>query len=227
MENGRESLRAALIAADIKEFDEINEGEIGFSPSRDLETRIKRLFTASKRPLFSLFNPLGKRVAAVILGALLIFAAAMSVTAVKKPIVDFITRIFENYTLIYVHPQDVFDAPRSIEKKYSPSFMLSPYILSQTNEEKLHRDMTYECDLGRIYFRQSVISSRLNIHPDENGLQNIPFKDGYAYCYSSGGGITFFWNEHGYRFLISADPALPIDTVMKIASGIECLGKGE
>ncbi|HOB36923.1 MAG TPA: hypothetical protein PKX71_04540 [Candidatus Avimonas sp.] len=78
-----------------------SSGEIalGWIPSVGFENKMRKLIQNQKRSYWKYINTATKRVAVIMLAIVITFASAMSVKAIREPVVNTIVEIYEKFTV--------------------------------------------------------------------------------------------------------------------------------
>ena len=124
---GREVLEEALRVCCSTYCDQYPryEGEIDLGD--DYENYMDNLIRRSKNPFQRYFNTLGRRVAGIAAAMLIAFSCAMTVKAVREPVVEFFTNIYEKFVEIIFGEDDIAKAPDTIETVYTLGFIPDGY----------------------------------------------------------------------------------------------------
>ena len=114
------TIREAFEQLDAWEEDQLDidfTEEIHFSEK--YERYMARLLRAQKKPWWQYTNTVAKKVAVIALVILLTFGASMSVSAVRKPVVEFIVNVYERFVEIFFGEDDIAEASCELETIYT------------------------------------------------------------------------------------------------------------
>ena len=201
---GREVLEEALRGCCSTYCDQYPryEGEIDLGD--DYENYMNNLIKRSKNPFQRYFNTIGKRVAGIAAAILIVFSCSMTVSAVREPVVEFFTNIYEKFVEIFFEEDDIENAPNSIETVYTLDFVPEGYmfescLINTHNTEFLWIDENH----GRIVFSQYLLNSKTLVDYEDTeyaickiGDYDVIYIIKYDY-------ITYFWNNNEYAFSLT------------------------
>ena len=102
------------------EYEELlSEETVEHTFSPEFEEQMDKLIKRRRKPYYSIINTVGKRVAVIILAFFIVsFTTVMSVEALRKPFLKFITNMFSTHSEIKSDPDDSKEYPKTIERKY-------------------------------------------------------------------------------------------------------------
>ena len=95
--SGRNRLKEAMKLSDQTYLDKYPPTENKIQYSKKYLKYIDRLTKQTQSPFYQYFNTLGKRVAGIVIAATMIFCSSMTVKAVREPVVEFFTNIYEKF----------------------------------------------------------------------------------------------------------------------------------
>lgn len=184
--------------------------------------RMQKLLRRQKYGFFVLFGTAGRRVASILMAVLVAAAVTtVSVEALRKPVMEFFTQVFERFTQIFF----VDDTPdtRMVEMElYLPTHIPEGYELEQ--EEVLpyiHRTTyTHSYSNDKIRYKQRWKES-INVFADtENtNYSKITVNDYQGIAYSNKDIVSLIYSDEQYTYTLSA--SLPLEKLIEIAKSIE------
>lgn len=196
------TIREAFEKLDAWEEDQLDidsTAEIHYSEK--YERYMARLLRAQKRPWWQYTNTVGKKVAVIALVILFAFGASMSVSAVRKPVVEFIVNVYERFVEIFFGEEDVAEAPCEMDTIYTLGQVPEGYKLVETKYTNgIVRHIWKTCDGKKINFLQSVFEGKTTYDME---LSN------YAIMYVSEMKVVYieklnrkmlYWNCEEYAF---------------------------
>ncbi len=200
--------------------DEKELSEITLSDA--FKDRIQKLLKRQKYGFFVLFGTAGRRVASILI-AILVAAAVttVSVEALRKPVMEFFTQVFERFTQIFF----VDDTPdtRMVEMElYLPTHIPEGYELEQEEVFPYIHQVTYTHSNSNdiIHYKQWWKESGLVIADTEDTQYSAITIGNYeGVTYSNKDIITLVYSDEQYTYTLSA--SLPSDELIKIAKSIE------
>ncbi len=217
-------LKEAVIKAGIYEIEALpTDDEIEHEFSNDFERKMERLIRRSKtRNLIGGMAFLRRRVVALIAAIIILFASAMSVSAVRAAVFEFITEVYEKFTHIF------FNESRSSQDAadgfaiYEPAYIPEGFKLVNKNTDGLVL-LEYEKENDFISYSQQCLENvSININTEGVKLEELEFKGLPAKYYSNQGVQNLVWYDDKYMYTVSS--TLDRDIVFKIAESVEITG---
>lgn len=177
-----------------------------FSP--EFEEQMDKLIKRRRKPYYSMINTVGKRVAVIILVFFIVsFTTVMSVEALRKPFLKFITNMFSTHSEIKSDPDDSKEYPKTIERKYGITKGIEDYTKSVEEQRSDVIFIDYTNGKNVISFEQHVVDGFAGYyntedatieHIDINGHDAIGWIDNHNY-------YTLIWNNGEYVIEISSN----------------------
>lgn len=178
-----------------------------FSP--EFEKQMNKLIKRRNKPYYTLVNTLGKRVAVIILAFVLVsFTTVMSVEALRKPLLDFITNIFTSHSQIISDPDESKDYPNTIQSKYGITKGVEGYEISYKAETTQRRSFEYKKEERIITFEQCTVDS-FNVYTNTQDAQT-------EHIDINGCDAMGWFDIHNYYHLIWNNGEYVIDTMSNI-----------
>ena len=214
-------LRTSLIRADALEIEAISSDKIKEHKfSKGFERKMSKLIGESKGTRSTKTgSPVRRRVIAVVTAILILFAATMSVSAVRNVIFEFISDVYEKYTHIYFKGE--IDKGLILENfvVYRPTYEVEGFELV-TEIIDYPVLLEYVKGVDSIVYSQHLlqyISSHINTEGVE--LEDLEFRGLPAKYYSNLGIQNLLWYDDNYLYRVSS--TLDTDTVFRIAESVE------
>lgn len=210
-----------VVASEFKDIP-LNEEEIDCTFSKKFEKKMDRLIRTEKKVYWRFVNTAYKKaiIAAVVITLLL--TGALSVSAVRKSIVNFITKIYETFVSFNI------DGEGTNEILYEYKFSSIPDGFKETNSLKNPAAIEHEYtnDIGeKIKLTQGVTDGfALSIDNEHGSLSKITVKDikVYVYVHESGRFTSAQWlTEDGYAMTLNYEGNTDIDTIIALIGSIE------
>ena len=219
---GREVLEEALRGCCSTYCDQYPryEGEIDLGD--DYENYMDNLIRRSKNPFQRYFNTFGKRVAGIAAAILIAFGCSMTVKAVREPVVEFFTNIYEKFVEIIFGEDDIAKAPDTIETVYTLGFIPDGYMVDRFYIDDIMTTMAWKNENGdRLVLSQGVLMGS-NILDAEASNCNIIEKNGVKIACSEKYGIkSFFWNSTEYEFSLTISSDISDDEVFALVDSLK------
>ena len=217
-------LKKAVIKADIYEIETLpTDDEIEYEFSNEFERKMERLIRRIKtRSPVGAMAFLRRRVVAFVAAIIILFASAMSVSAVRVAVFEFITEVYEKFTNIF------FNESRSSQDTadgftiYEPTYIPEGFELVNKNIDGL---ILLEYEKGNdfiSYSQQCLENVSMHINTEGVELEELEFKGLPAKYYSNQGVQNLLWYDDEYMYMVSS--TLDRDIVFKIAESIVITG---
>ena len=193
--------------------------------SEKFEKKMRKLIRRRKKPYYMMINTGFKRAACIIIAFLVIsFTTVMSVDALRKPFLDFITRIFSDHTSIETILALDKTYPDRIEEKYEISLGLDDYSLQNRNINDCMIVSYYLNTLNSktyIIFNQMTIDQfKLNLNTQDSEIESVELKSAEAVFYSGkSGDNNLIWNNGRYIICLSSNVSK--DILIRLADSVQ------
>lgn len=130
--------------------------------SEKYERHMARLLRAQKRPWWQYTNTVGKKVAVIALVILFAFGASMSVSAVRKPVVEFIVNVYERFVEIFFGEEDIAEAPCEMDTIYTLGKVPEGYELVECHYNKNAIEYSWRNCYGNVIrFSQRLFDGKV------------------------------------------------------------------
>lgn len=171
--------------------------------SEEYTRNMEKLIRAQKRPLWNYTNTVGKKVAVIALVILLAFGASMSVSAVRKPVVEFIVNVCERFVEIFFGEDDMMAAPCGMDTIYTLGNLPEGYELVEEYFSKSAIKFVWKDSDGHVIkFSQSVFDSRATFDYEDSGYLLMYVSDIKVAYIDKFGAKRLYWNSDDYAFLL-------------------------
>jgi hypothetical protein len=200
---GREALEEALRKSFADYHRQFPDSEEEIHLGKDYENYMDGLIRRSKNPTPLHFRTAWGRAACVAAAVLIAFTCSMTVSAVRTPVVNFLTNAYDQFTEILFDDADIEKAPSTIETVYTLGYVPEGYELHLESLEKKASSFVWKnIDGDSVEFDQLLLGIRITVdnevnefvHFDVDGTE-ILFKEKY-------GKKTYFWNTNEYQFCL-------------------------
>jgi hypothetical protein len=219
-----EMLREAVVRADIRELEAMPaDHEIEHEFSKRFERRMGKLIRRGKTG-----SPVGaiaflrRHMVAFVAAIIILFASAMSVSAVRAAVFEFITEVYEKFTHIF------FNESRSSSDSAGEFIVRRPSFIPEGFElvsEKTAGPVLLVYEKGSEYIsysQQRVEDVSMDINTEGAELEELEFKGLPAKYYSNQGVQNLLWYDDEYLYMVSS--TLDRDAVFRIAESVETAG---
>lgn len=217
-------LKKAVIKADIYEIETLPaDNEIEYEFSNEFKRKIKKLIRQNKtRSQVEAMAFLRMRVVVFVAAIIILLVSAMSVSAMRAAVFEFITEVNEKFTHIF------FNESRSSQDAadgfaiYEPAYIPEGFKLVNKNTDGLVL-LEYEKENDFISYSQQCLENvSSNINTEGVRLEELEFKGLPAKYYSNQGVQNLLWYDDKYIYVVSS--TLDRDIVFKIAESVEITG---
>jgi len=199
-------LKQAFLDADRQLLYQYSNEEIalGWVPSVRFENKMRKLIQNQKRSYWKFINTATKRVAVIILAVLVISGSAMSVKAIREPVVNTIIEIYEKFTKLFFSDNDTPENTINIDVLYNISHLPESFSEKENLTFEKMRVVSWENDFGEIIeLQQSILGSEYKLDTEENALTEINFGNVKGHSYVSKGYENWIWHNEVYVFHLS------------------------
>jgi hypothetical protein len=219
-------LKDAVIRADLYELSVLPpDDKIEHTFSTRFLRKMKALIRQSKNRSLtaqSTFKP-RKLVAILVAALILLFASAMSVSAVRETVFKFITEVYEKYTQVFFNESQSTQPIDEVFTAYAPTKIPTGFELVHENLNGLVM-LEYEKENEYLTYEQKRLD-KVSMHINTEGveLEDFEFNGLPAKYYSNQGMQTLIWYDNNYMYMISS--TLNKDAVFDIAKSVKAYEK--
>ena len=188
-----------------------------YTLSPRFERRMARLFAQQKKPYYHYVNRTWKRAVLAVVITLMLFAASMSVSAIRKPIIDFVIRVYERFTSLFYHTT-YESADRLI---YRPTYLPNGFTLTQEEILSWETILQYENARGDAITCRQYPWHRFELQADTEStdFDEVEINGHIGVFFSNKGWNSLVWSEGENSFCLMSN--IDKSTLIKIASSVE------
>lgn len=205
-----------------QEFGHIPDADaIAHTFSQTFLRKKEKLIKNTRKTAWYWVNTAAKRAAVIVLLMVVLFSAAMSVEAIRTPVVTFFTELYEKYILMVYEG----DGREEIEQEYGFSQLPEGFEIVDKISNPAVVIITLENANGEmIVLDQAAISGEDNVIDNEQGtvtevmLGDLPV---VVYEHKNGVNKLISWVYDGYIFTLTHYGELPVDVLLKIVETIK------
>lgn len=196
-----------------------DENSIDFTFSERFNKRMEKLIRSQKKPYWNIINTTTKRVAVIIVAIFTVFTATFSVKAIREPIVNFFTEVYESFTR-YFFDGDIAD---TITKEYFISDLPDEYIETDKIVSEAAITTVYENNNGdKIKFRQQITLNGEHTFDSENKEKLVKKIDGLTIdFYVEDMIINAIWVKEEYSFRLTTYGDISVDEIESMIKSIQ------
>ncbi len=226
MKSDNTLLARAFEEAEKREAAQLPQDEnISWTPSADFEDKMTKLICGNKKQYRGLAGFSTRHIACIALVVLTMFGTAMSVKAIRKPIVRFLVETNEKFARMISSGQEEAKMPETIEKAYTLSAGLysEGYAMTLESTKTLsHYEIYKDTDGNRIIFSQSVLASAyITTDADNLSVEDVLVNGNQGNFYRSKATVNLVWTGDGYVFEITAPSSVGRENLINIAKGLK------
>ena len=190
--------------------------------SEDFQKRMRTVLNRQKHGFYVLFGTAGRRAASILLTVLTTAAVTtVSVEALREPVVQFFTRIYERFTQVFF-VDDTPDARMVEMELYLPTYIPEGYELEEEEVLPYIHRATYKHSNSnnKIHYKQRWKESGLMVADTENTQYSpVNIGDYEGIAYRNKDMFTLIYSNNLYTYTLSAP--LPLDELIEIAKSIQ------
>lgn len=189
----------------------------------EMERRMNRLIAAERNHQKPFGHPALRRVVTVALIAAVIAASALSVEAVRTPVVEFFHQVYEVCTHFFVRRSGSdAPAPETIETVYTFDFVPDGYTQTVMDADSDCARMKWEDGAdSKLTLLQYLLNSEFLVNTEGCERREVTVRGRTAMLYRRANVAYLVWATEDYSFtLISSGNPLPDETLLRLASGL-------
>lgn len=196
-----------------------DESSIDFNFSERFNKRMEKLIRSQKKVYYNFVNTAYKRVAIICVVLLTMLTTACSAKAIREPIVNFFTEVYESFTR-YFFEDDTADI---ITKEYSLNVLPDGFEQTDVIRGDTIITKTYvNKSGGKIKFTQQTTDNANHTFDNENGkITSITLNNMNIDVYETDGITHALWTEYGYYFKLSYYGDVEVETIKEIVQTVE------
>ena len=213
MEDSRELFIKAFIESERrKNASQPCKDESEWAFSRKFEKSMNKLIQKNKRIQLSTRKTVKKSLLAAIITIMVLFTGLMSVSAIRKPIIEFVKRIFPQFNEITLSENSI-PYVETIQTEYTLTNLPEGYEISdyQKSSNRIFVIWTNE-DGEEIAFLQTCIDSNSAID-NEHTYREIEINGLNAYLTEDEYGAALRWSDGYYCFTITVPTSIKNDII--------------
>lgn len=187
--------------------------------SDHFEKRMDRLIRSTERIYWSWINTAAKRAAVIAVAIFTLLSTAMSVKAIREPVIKFFTEIYEKYIDISFEGE----TSKAIEYEYTLTFVPEGYSISDVQRDVTLVTTTFENTEGNILILDQSITASIDLSLDnERGtITNTSVGEIPVLVYETRGLIHVSWAYDSYHFMLTHYGETNKETMLEIVQGIK------
>lgn len=202
MENAKKLFIKAFMEAETLDNAEIpNEDEIEWAFSDKFLRKMDKLIKKNNRVRLSTRRTVTKGLIAAIIAIIVVLAGLMSVAAIRKPIVEFVKKVFPQFNEITLGDGASMTVD-TIETEYTLTNLPEGYELDTYQKDDFSVFAVWKNDAGEeIVFMQNVLDSNFTID-NENTYRELEINGLKAYWIEDEYSGELRWSDGYYWFTV-------------------------
>lgn len=220
MENAKELFVKAFMEAERLDNTDIpREDEIQWDFSEKFERSMQKLIQKNNRINYSARKNIRKGLLAAIIATMIAITALMSVSATRKPIIEFVKKIFPQFNEITLSPEAAPPPVETIETEYTLTDLPEGYVLDMYKSDENRVFAVWKNSSGEeIAFSQRLLDSSFSID-NEHNYEELEINGQKAFYVEDEHGAILKYSDGYYWFTISV-PADNIKDIMTLQEKI-------
>ncbi len=219
-----QNFKAALWALAETELAELPAREtLSYTYSKRFLRGMKRILRAEKYGYLKLVNAKWKRTVAACVTVCILLSGAMSVKAIREPVIEFIEYCYEEFTRFVFGENDSseLDVPETIETEYAPTYIPEGYVEVDYQTTPILIVKAWEKLGDNLVYRQIVANlTNRNIDTETVNYQKL-YVDGLEIYYLVDDSHGYYqWIDHNYLFSLDFTGNIEQEEVLKIISSV-------
>lgn len=219
MENAKELFIKAFIEAERLDNESVpSENEIEWTFSENFEKSMDNLIKKNNRIRLSTRRTVTKSLLAAIIAVMVLFTGLMSVSATRKPIIEFVKKVFPQFNEITLSNESVSPVD-TIETEYTLTNLPKEYEISEYNKSEIGVFVTWTNESKEVIaFSQVLLDSNFTID-NEHEYRELEINGFKAYLAEDEYGSSISWTDGYYCFTLKV-PASCKDEIITISESL-------
>lgn len=196
-----------------------DEAQIDYTFSSSFEKRMNKLIVSEKKPTWKFVNTARKRAVLIAAIIIMLMTAALSVSAIREPIVNFFVELHETFAH-YVMDGDKSD---TITTKYQITKLPDGFVQTDKKENPTRIMTTYENASGDVLELLQGITEGVDMFVDtENSEEKIiTVSDREVRIYTRPGFVQAIWAQGTSIMTVTHYGDMNTDEIVEIIQSIE------
>ncbi|TWH83802.1 DUF4367 domain-containing protein [Sedimentibacter saalensis] len=171
--------------------------------SYEFEKKMEKLIKISKIKYVTLAGYKIRRSIAAAASIIIIISASMTVEAIRLPVINFIEKIYEEFSELIFNDKEE-NSPEKIEDKHEPNFIPEGYSkLEETNYETYYQIIYSNAEKNELIYEQFTLNYDVTINTEEINTKEIFINGATGITYSQNGLTTVIFSDGIYAYSIS------------------------
>lgn len=221
MAMSRDELKAAFREGYSHDFDNIpiSESDITFDITTHFENKMKVLIQKANKPTWHWFNPSYKKVVALVAALIIMFTMTFSVSAIRIPVVEFLTNVYETF-IEFLFEGDTSD---DISIRYTFKEVPNGFKVVDNYEDKTTFQTTYKNKNGDIIDLYQLITDDTNysLDSEQGNIKVITINGNKTNLYIQDNYAQAVWIEGNSLMTLSYEGSIDEEQLIELIKLIE------
>ena len=236
------TLKKALLIIGLEEVNKYkNSTDEDVAFSNEFEEAISNINKKRKSIIHRATKTVPRRIAFVFIAAVITFCLLMSISAIRRPVLNFFVNIYDNFIEVVFDEdetavssetnesnQTVEDdyevyVPEVIEKVYLPSYMIEGYSLVDFLQFEDIAETYWDDGYNLIILYQEIMEEEFRINLDNigSGYTKATIDNKIIYYIINKGEYMLLWTDGSYMYTLILPEDIPMTEIEKIITSME------
>lgn len=207
-------------------YDPDAESNLKWNFSEKFSTEMEHLIKKQKKASWKYTNSVAKRLLIAIIIFIVIISSTMAVPAVRKPVVDFVVKVYREFSEISLDKSTITitDTPQktTIKEKYIPQYIPEGFKQNEYFFTEYNLNILWKNSAGLLIdFSQITSSSFSRINTEGVELKKCQIGAVQYYTYEQNNSKVYIWFNDGYCFILSLPNSYSDDEIIKILNNVK------
>ena len=193
-------LKEAFLQVEKEEIEAIKKliPDNDIEPSNSFKAKINEIINGTKEE-HGVRAP--KRLAIVLLSLVVAFTLAMSISAIRQRVVDFVVSIYENGISVIFERKNTSENS-DLEEIYSPTYLPEGYTIVENKNFGTKIEYKWSNGIDEISYLQSNLSGDLKIDNENAEEIELDCQGLKVYCSLKYGKYKAYWSDDKYLYIM-------------------------
>ena len=191
--------------------------------SKEFEDNVRAINKRRKSLFYKATKTVPRRIAVVLIAAVITFTMMMSVSAIRTPILNFVIKTYDSFISIFVEKDEEIKLPTSIEHMCLPTYLPEGYIEISSENSGFKSTTIWMNDSSMMILLQDIISedTKITIDNQELDYETISVNKHNIHYYVKDGYYFVIWSDGYYIFTLTCPEDINIIEIEKIIASME------
>lgn len=191
--------------------------------SKEFEDKVRAINKRRRSLFYRATKTVPRRIAVVLIAAVITFTMMMSVSAIRTPILNFVIKTYDSFISIFAEKDEEIKLPTSIEHMYLPAYFPEGYIEISSENSGFKSTTIWMNDSSMMILLQDIISedTKITIDNQELDYKTISVNKHNIHYYVKDGYYFVIWSDGHYIFTLTCPEDINISEIEKIIASME------